>query len=88
MRDLHFEITGFEEYQQWIKTDRKIAIKKGVLIFDIVKNPFTGLGKPEPLKGDYKGFWSRRINEEHRLIYKVTDTTIVVSSCYSHYNDK
>lgn len=88
MRKIQFESNAFVEYQQWIKTDRKIAAKIGELIMDIVKNPFAGLGKPEPLKGDYQGYWSRRINEEHRLLYKVTDTFVTISSCYSHYNKK
>ncbi len=67
MKLLNFRLEGFEEYQEWIKTDRKLALKIGVLIQDILKNPFVGLGKPELLKGDLKGYWSRRITEEHRL---------------------
>jgi len=88
MKKVLFELNAFDEYQQLIRTDKKIAIKIGTLIMDIVRNPFVGLGKPEPLKGDYQGYWSRRITEEHRLIYKVTDTFVTISSCYSHYNDK
>ena len=88
MRLLQFRHEGFLEYQEWIKNDRKIAIKIGNLIEDILKNPFTGIGKPEPLKGNLKGYWSRRITEEHRLIYRITDESIVIFSCYTHYNDK
>ena len=88
MRDVLFEMNAFNEYHEWVKRDKKIAIKIGVLIIDVVRNPFDGLGKPEPLKGNYHGYWSRRISDEHRLIYKVTDTSITISSCYSHYNDK
>lgn len=55
--------------------------------FSNLKNHFTGLDKPEPLKGNYKGFWSRRINDEHRLIYKVEDGLIFIVSCFGHYDD-
>ena len=88
MRLIHFRLEAFEEYQEWINTDKKIALKIGVLIRETLKNPFTGLGKPEPLKENFKGFWSRRINDEHRLLYKITDQTIIIFACYGHYNDK
>ncbi|MBK7637771.1 MAG: Txe/YoeB family addiction module toxin [Saprospiraceae bacterium] len=55
------------------------------LLKDIFRNPFSGLGKPEPLVGNYKGYWSSRINQEHRLIYKVEDKMIIVASCRFHY---
>ncbi|MCH2245601.1 MAG: Txe/YoeB family addiction module toxin [Crocosphaera sp.] len=55
------------------------------LINDILRQPFSGLGKPEPLKHNLKGYWSRRINDEHRLIYQVTDTEIIIISCKFHY---
>jgi toxin YoeB len=57
------------------------------LLQDIQSNPFQGIGKPEPLKGNFSGLWSRRINDEHRLVYKVTDELIIVYSCYGHYED-
>ncbi len=85
MRVLMFEATAFDEYQTWIKNDKKLSLKIGSLIQDTLKNPFIGLGKPEPLKGNFQGYWSRRISDEHRLIYKVTDTSIIIASCYSHY---
>jgi toxin YoeB len=85
MRNLIFEISAFEELQDWIRNDRKIALKISELIQDVLKNPFTGLGKPEPLKGNYQGYWSRRITDEHRLVYKITNTSIIIASCYSHY---
>lgn len=88
MRILSFRFEAFEEYQEWIKTDKKIALKIGTLIQDILKNPFTGLGKPEHLKGNFKGYWSRRISDEHRLIYKITDESIIIFACKLHYNDK
>lgn len=65
--------------------DRKICRKIVELIKDIDRNPFKGLGKPEALKHDLSGYWSRRINREHRLVYKVTNEEIVILSCKYHY---
>ena len=86
MRLITFEKNAFEEYQEWIEIDRKLAIRIGQIIKDILRDPFKGIGKPEALKGDFKGYWSRRINDEHRLIYKVTTDSIIIISCYSPYN--
>ena len=85
MRNVEFIPKAFKEYQDWIKTDRKTALRIGDLIKDILRNPFDGLGKPEPLKYQFKGAWSRRIDQEHRLVYLINDASIVVISCYSHY---
>ena len=85
MRDIIFVPKAFKEYQEWISTDRKTALRIGDLIKDILRSPFDGTGKPEPLKYDFAGCWSRRINQEHRLIYSVTDTAVIIYSCYSHY---
>ncbi len=71
--------------KNWIETDRKTALRIGDLIKDILRHPFEGMGKPEALKYQFKGCWSRRIDHEHRLIYMVTETAIVIVSCYSHY---
>ena len=85
MKNLEFIPPAFQEYQEWIETDRRIALRIGDLIRDILRHPFEGIGKPEPLKHQFKGYWSRRINHEHRLIYKVNDNSILIFSCYSHY---
>jgi len=85
VRNVEFIPKAFKEYQDWIKTDRKTALRIGDLIKDILRNPFDGLGKPEPLKYQFKGAWSRRIDQEHRLVYLINDASIVVISCYSHY---
>ena len=69
--DISFSPKAFTEHQNWIKNDKKISLRIGDLIKDILHNPFTGIGKPVPLKYEFKGYWSRRINDEHRLIYKV-----------------
>ena len=86
MRNIEFTPKSFEEFQQWVETDKKMAIRIGDLIRDSIRDPFKGIGKPEPLRYDFAGFWSRRIDDEHRLVYKVTPTAIVIFSCHSHYN--
>lgn len=85
MRNIEFVPAAFEEYQQWIINDRKTALKIGDLIQDILRDPFAGLGKPEPLKYKFSGCWSRRIDYENRLIYRVTDNSIIIFSCTYHY---
>ena len=85
MRNIEFLPAAFKEYQKWIETDRKVAMRIGDLIRDILRNPYQGIGKPEALKYQFKGYWSRRIDLEHRLIYKISETSVVIFSCYSHY---
>ncbi len=85
MRNIAFVPKAFKEYQEWIEIDRKTAMRIGDLIKDILRTPFEGMGKPEPLKHQLKGYWSRRIDQEHRLIYLVTEDSVVIFSCYSHY---
>jgi toxin YoeB len=85
MRNIAFEKRDFEQFTHWAAQDRKIYTKIISLIDDTIRNPFTGIGKPEPLKHELKGCWSRRITDEHRLVYKVTDEDIIVLSCKFHY---
>jgi len=85
MRNIEFVPGAFEEYKEWVERDRKTALRIGDLVRNVLRNPFEGIGKPEALKHRFKGYWSRRINHEHRLIYKVSDTSIIIISCYSHY---
>jgi len=85
MRNIEFLPKAFIEYRNWIEIDRKTALRISDLIHDILRNPFDGIGKPEALKYEFRGYWSRRIDNEHRLIYKVTETTVLISSCFSHY---
>ena len=82
---ISFENTAFEEYWCWAAGDKKIFGKLNKLIAEILRDPFHGTGKPEPLKGDLSGHWSRRITEEHRLVYKVLPDQIVIVSCKYHY---
>jgi toxin YoeB len=85
MKSVLFEKTAFDDLKYWGSTDLKIVKKIIELIDDIQKHPFTGIGKPEPLKHQLKGYWSRRITDEHRLIYTVTDQSIFIAACRYHY---
>jgi toxin YoeB len=82
---ISFSESAFEEYRQWAGNDKKIFEKINSLLTEILRDPFHGTGKPEPLKGNLSGYWSRRITQEHRLVYKVTPDTIFISSCKYHY---
>ena len=77
---------SWEDYVYWQETDKKMVLIINELLKDISRNPFSGLGKPEPLKYKYKGFWSRRINEEHRLIYQVRENEVLIAKCRYHYD--
>ena len=80
-----FTDTGWEDYSFWLEKDTRTLKKVHQLLKDIDRSPFDGLGKPEPLKFELSGYWSRRINETDRLIYKVEKETIIVIACKSHY---
>ena len=82
-----FADKGWEDYQYWIKTDKKILKRVNTLLENIKRNPndSNGLGKPERLKENYRGYLSRRITSEHRLVYKIIDKLIVVAQCRFHY---
>jgi len=82
---ISFDPVAFQDFQAWAAEDSKIFIRIGVLIKDIGRNPFQGIGKPEGLKHHLAGFWSRRITDEHRLVYKVTKDTLFIASCRFHY---
>ena len=84
-RDLIFTASAWAEYQTWQAQDQKVVLKINRLIHDISRTPFSGLGKPEGLKGSLADFWSRRIDREPRLVYRVDDGEIVVISCRYHY---
>jgi toxin YoeB len=85
MRDIVFKGNSFTDFLEWKLTNRQVFDKIVELIQEIRNHPFTGTGKPEPLKYQFSGYWSRRINSEHRLVYKVTDTVIEIISCKYHY---
>ena len=77
---------SWEDYLYWHQTDKKILRKINELLKDIARHPFEGIGKPEPLKHRYSGFWSRRITLEHRLIYQVYNDEIRIVKCRFHYD--
>jgi toxin YoeB len=76
---------GWEDYLYWQQTDKKIIKRINKLIEDIKRHPFQGLGNPEPLKYNWSGFWSRRIDQEHRLVYAVENNEILIAQCRYHY---
>lgn len=81
-----FSKNAWEDYTSWQTDDKKMLKKINKLIKDIQRNPFSGIGKPEPLKFDLSGLWSRRIDREHRLVYKIKDKEILIYSCRYHYD--
>jgi len=83
--NLTFTDEAWEEYLYWQSTDKRMLKKINSLIKDTKREPFSGIGKPEPLKHEFSGYWSRRISEEHRLVYEVYNNAIVVVSCRYHY---
>ena len=85
MRNILLEKNEVEDFEYWSKNDLKDLKKVAELLLDIAKNPFEGIGKPEPLKGDLKGYWSRRITGEHRIVYSIVSDKIIVISCRTHY---
>lgn len=82
---LLFEDQGWEDYTSWLKSDRKMLVRINRLIEDASRDPFAGIGKPEPLKYHLAGAWSRRIDDEHRLVYLVTDEEIIILAARYHY---
>ena len=86
MRQIIFDADAFEQFTNWALEDKKICAKIVRLIKDIDRSPYTGLGKPEPLRHDLAGYWSRRITDEHRLVYKVNEDAILIAACRFHYD--
>ena len=84
MRILWHE-SGWDDYIWWQTQDKKTIKRINALIKDIQRNPFEGIGKPEPLKGDLSGWWSRRIDEENRIVYKQSEEVVIIASCKGHY---
>ena len=76
---------AWEDYIYWQNTDKNILKRINCLIKDISRHPFEGIGDPEPLKYNWSGYWSRRINREHRLVYKFIDDELLIAQCRYHY---
>lgn len=83
---LCFVDESWEDYLYWQKTDKKMLARINSLIKDISRSPYDGIGKPEPLKHKYRGYWSRRIDGEHRIIYRVVEDEIWIVKCRFHYD--
>jgi len=86
MRRVTFLPVAFKDYVEWSASNREIFEKINELIKEIQRDPFKGKGKPEPLKGNNKGSWSRRINLEHRLVYAITNDMVLIITCHGHYD--
>lgn len=85
-RDIKWDFDAWKDYLSWQNQDKNTLKRINELIKDMVRDPFDGIGKPEALKGNLSGFYSRRINSEHRLVYAVDMTTIYIIACKGHYN--
>lgn len=86
IKKVAFEPEAFEQLSLWATQDKKVFKKILELIKDIQREPFSGIGKPEPLKYELQGYWSKRISDEHRLIYKVEEDSLTILSCKYHYD--
>lgn len=85
MRRIAFVPAAFEDFTEWSKIDKKTYTRIIELIKIIQRDPFSGIGKPEPLRNELQGLWSRRIDEKNRLVYKATDEEVIILSCKFHY---
>jgi len=83
--DIYWDKTAWDDYLYWIETDKKIMHKIHSLIKECQRTPYTGSGNPEKLKQNLTGFWSRRINSEHRLVYRIEENVLFIAQCRYHY---
>ncbi len=82
---LIFSERAWEDYLYWQETDRRLVARIHQLIREIQREPFSGIGKPEPLRHAFQGYWSRRINDEHRIVYKILDDSVLIAQLRYHY---
>jgi len=87
MKKIWFD-EAWEDYLYWQTQDKKTLKRINKLIQDIERNGYNGIGKPEPLKNEFSGFWSRRIDDTNRLVYRIKNDVLEILSCKGHYNDK
>ena len=86
MLDLYWEDRAWEEYCEW-QIDKKMLKRINTILKDIQRNGYTGIGKPEPLKANRSGYWSRRIDEKHRIVYKIENNYVKIVACKNHYDE-
>ncbi|MFC2282045.1 MAG: Txe/YoeB family addiction module toxin [Treponema socranskii subsp. buccale] len=86
-KTIRWDLDAWDDYIYWQTQDKKTLKRINQLIKDISRNPFEGIGKPEPLRGTLTGFWSRRIDKEHRLVYAIEENSVLLISCRGHYDD-
>jgi len=88
MSKIVFQDEAWEDYIYWQTQDKRTLKRINMLIRDISRNGYSGIGKPEPLTGNYSGYWSRRIDDSNRIVYRIYDDRIEIVQCKSHYGDK
>lgn len=81
-----FDEDAWDDYQHWVQNDRAMLKRLNRVIDDCIRSPFSGIGKPEPLRDDFSGWWSRRIDGEHRLVYQMRGDDLIIAQCRFHYN--
>lgn len=86
MRAIHFVPDAWDAYLYWQNQDKKTLKRINQLITAAARDPFAGIGKPEPLRGELSGYWSRRIDDSNRLVYRATDAELVIIACRFHYD--
>ena len=84
---VQWDIDAWEDYLYWQVRDKKVVKRINMLMKDICRNPYDGIGKPERLKGNLSGAWSRRIDEMNRIVYIIEDDSVIILECRGHYND-
>lgn len=85
MRRIEWDVDAWEDYMFWHEQDKKTLKRINLLIRDMMRHPFEGIGKPEPLKRNLQGFWSRRIDDTNRIVYAVEEERVVIIACRNHY---
>lgn len=88
MLNVTFLPEAWEDYLYWQSQDKKTLKRINLIIKEVTRDCFTGIGKPEPLKGNLAGWWSRRIDDSNRVVYRIEDNLLLIAECRSHYGDK
>lgn len=88
MSDIQFSEEAWSDFSYWLTEDKKTMTRIVKLIADIKRNGYRGIGKPEPLKGNLSGYWSRKIDDANRIVYRIDDGIVKIYQCGSHYRDK